>query len=315
MAFAYGKIILFGEHSVVYGRRAIAASLPIPIESRVSESADGKTRLLIPAWDLDHCLNELPAFSRTLDMAVARLLELTGLKHKPMTIEVTPHLTSGAGLGSSAAICVSILRALSETYDLGLDDAVVCSHAYEAERIFHGNPSGLDNTISTYGGMMLFQKGEPPLIEQLSTRTTIPLVVALSGAPGETKKTVAEVREHWQANPPAYEFLFDAIDQVVEKAEQAIRANDMETLGLLMTHNHGILRTLGVSTPHLDHLGDVARKHGAYGAKLTGGGGGGAVIAVCAPDRTDAIVQAIRGEGYQAFATMLTPSSASTAAA
>lgn len=315
MAFAFGKIILFGEHSVVYDRRAIAASLPIPIESKVSESPDGKTRLLIPAWDLNHCLNELPAFSRTLDMAVAKLLELTGLQHKPMTIEVTPHLTSGAGLGSSAAICVSILRSLSETYDLGLDDAQVCAHAFEAERIFHGNPSGLDNTISTYGGMMLFQKGEPPLIEQLSCRTTIPLVVALSGQPGDTKKTVAIVRERWQQNPAAYEFLFDAVDQVVGKAEQAIRENDLKTLGLLMTHNHGILRTLGVSTTHLDVLGDIARKHGALGAKLTGGGGGGAVIAVCAPERSDAIVQAIRGEGYQAFSTVLTPYSASTVAA
>ncbi len=310
MAYAYGKVILFGEHSVVYGRRAIAASLPIPMETRISESLDGATRLLVPAWDLNHRLSELPDISRTLDAAVARLLELTGLTGRPMTIEVTPHLISGAGLGSSAAISVSILRALSDAFELGLDDRTVCAYAFEAEKIFHGNPSGLDNTISTYGGMLLFRKGEPSLIEPLQTRASVPVVVALSGQPGDTKVTVSAVRAAWRRNPNAYDFFFDAIDNIVEHAVQALRENDLETLGLLMTHNHGVLRTLGVSTPKLDELASIAVKHGAFGSKLTGGGGGGAVISVCAPDRADAIVQSIRGEGFEAFATTLTPAAA-----
>jgi hydroxymethylglutaryl-CoA reductase len=303
MAHAHGKIILFGEHSVVYGRRAIAASLPIPIETRVEMGDGGAPRLYIPAWELDHRLNDLPPLSQTLDEAVALLLKRVGLEGKSMTIEVTPHLTSGAGLGSSAAICVSILRALSEAFDLKLDDAQVCAHAFEAEKIFHGNPSGLDNTISTYGGMLSFRKGEPPVIEQIATRHAIPLVVALSGHVGDTKKTVSAVRANWQRNPETMEFLFDAVDAIAERAIAAIRTNDLDTLGLLMSHNHGILKTLGVSTRELDLLTDIAQRSGAYGAKLTGGGGGGAVIAVCPPDQSDRIVQAIRGEGFQAFFT------------
>lgn len=306
MALAFGKIILFGEHAVVYGRRAIAASLPIPMECRVTPGGSGQPIVRIPAWELEHRLSELPTVSRSLDQAVARLLELTGLAGQPMTIEVTPHLTSGAGLGSSAAISVSILRALDEAYGLDLDDAKICAYAYEAEKIFHGNPSGLDNTISTYGGMLLFRRGKPPVMERIEGRMAVPIVVALTGRAGDTKTMVAGVRARWQTNPPGYDFLFDAIDQIVERALLALRENDLATLGLLMSHNHGVLRTLGVSTPELDALADIALRHGAFGAKLTGGGGGGALIGVCSPERGDAIVQAIRGQGYQAFFTTLT---------
>ncbi len=314
MAQAFGKTILFGEHSVVHGRRAIAASLPIPIDTRVLRAESGGVRLRVPAWELDHPLSKLPDISRTLDEAVARLLELTGLRGESMVIEVTPHLTSGAGLGSSAAISVAILRALSETYELGLDNERVCAHAFEAEKVFHGTPSGLDNTISTYGGMLLFRKGTPALIEQIPVRRAIPLVVALSGKTGDTKTTVAAVRTAHARNPSAYEFLFDSIDAIVERALPAIREQDLETLGLLMSHNHGILRTMGVSTRELDFLTDIAEKQGAFGAKLTGGGGGGAIIAVCAPENGDRIVQAIRGEGFQAFFTSVGVASAAVAA-
>lgn len=314
MAIAYGKIILFGEHSVVYGRRAIAASLPIPIETRIAEGDGGRARLLVPAWNIDHRLTELPAISRTLDQAVAKLLELTGLAGKSLTIEVTPHLTSGAGLGSSAALSVSILRALDETFALKLSDETICAHAFEAEKVFHGTPSGLDNTISTYGGIIEYRRGEPALLERIDTRMTLPLVVALTGRSGNTKSMVAGVRARWQANPSAYEFVFDQIDALVGRALQAIRENDYETVGLLMTANHGLLQTIGVSTPELDQLANIARQHGAFGAKLTGGGGGGALISVVPPDRGDAVVQAMRGAGYQAFFTTLRPTRAALAA-
>jgi hydroxymethylglutaryl-CoA reductase len=307
MALAFGKIILFGEHAVVHGRRAIAASLPIPIETRVTEGEAGAVRLRIPAWELDHKLAELPEVSKTLDAAVAKLIELTGLSGKGMTIEVTPHLTSGAGLGSSAAISVSILRGLKEAFALDLNDKAICGYAFEAEKIFHGTPSGLDNTISTYGGILQFRRGEPPVMERLSTRISLPMVVALTGRSGDTKSMVAGVRARWQKNPNGYEFLFDQVDRVVERALQALQENDLETLGLLMSINHGLLQTMGVSSKDLDLLTDVARAHGAYGAKLTGGGGGGAMISIVPPERGDAIVQAIRGAGYQAFFTTLTP--------
>ncbi len=307
MSVAFGKVILFGEHSVVYGRHAIAASLPIPMETRITEGDGGAPRLRIPAWDLDHRLADLPEISRTLAQAVARLLELTGLTDKSMCIEVTPHLTSGAGLGSSAAISVSILRALNDEYSLGLDDEAVCKFAFEAEKVFHGTPSGLDNTISTYGGIIHFRKGNPPLMERLQARVQLPVVVALSGKAGDTKEMVSGVRHRWQANPAAFEFLFDSIDQIAERALQAIRENDLETLGLLMTANHGLLQTIGVSTRELDQLADVMRSHGAYGAKLTGAGGGGAVISIVPAERGDAIVQAIRGAGYEAFYALLSP--------
>lgn len=314
MAIAFGKIILFGEHSVVYGRRAIAASLPIPIETRISEGDGGRPRLLVPAWNIDHRLTELPAISRTLDQAAIRLLELTGLHGKSLTIEVTPHLTSGAGLGSSAALSVSILRALNEKFGLGLNDEKICAYAFEAEKVFHGTPSGLDNTISTYGGIIEFRRGEPAYLERIDTRMTLPLVVALTGRSGNTKSMVAGVRARWQANPSAYEFLFDQIDGIAGRALQAIRESDHETLGLLMTANHGLLQSLGVSTPELDQLANITRAHGAYGAKLTGGGGGGALISVVPPDRADAVVQAVRGAGYQAFFTTLKPIQSALAA-
>lgn len=307
MATAYGKLILFGEHSVVYGRRAIAASLPIPIETRIGHGDGGRPRLSVPAWNIDHRLTELPTLSRSLDLAVMRLLELTGTADKSLTIEVTPHLTSGAGLGSSAALSVSVLRGLNEHFALGLDDETICAHAFEAEKVFHGTPSGIDNTISTYGGMLLYRRGDPALLERIDSRLSMPLVVSLTGRAGNTKSMVAGVRARWQHNPSGYEFIFDSIDRVVERALQALQENDIETLGLLMSANHGLLQTLGVSTRELDQMADVARRHGAFGSKLTGGGGGGALISVVPPDRADAVVQAMRGAGYQAFSTVLRP--------
>ena len=163
----------------------------------------------------------------------------------------------------------------------------------------HGKPSGIDNTGATYGHPVVFRPGEPPLLEPLNIPKPIPAVVAMTGMEGLTAKTVGRVRDAWRVNPKLYERIFDEIDGIVLRGIEAIQEQDVARLGELMNVCHGLLNALQVSTPELERLVALAREHGALGAKLTGGGGGGSIIAIS--HDADALAQAIRGEGYQAF--------------
>jgi hydroxymethylglutaryl-CoA reductase len=222
-----------------------------------------------------------------------------------MRIEVFPEVPRSMGLGGSAAMAVAIVRALDKHFRLGLTDAQVNSLEFESEKVAHGSPSGLDNTLACYGKALVFRAGDPPLVEPLNIREPIPAVIGMTGYEGLTAKTVGRVRDAWQQDKKLYERIFDQIDALVLRGVQAIQDGDIKLLGELMNICHGMLNALQVSTPELEQLVDIARAKGALGAKLTGGGGGGSIIAVCDADQQQAIVDAIRAAGYQAMAVKL----------
>jgi hydroxymethylglutaryl-CoA reductase len=206
------------------------------------------------------------------------------------------------GLGGSAAMAVAIVRALDMHFKLGLSDAEVNSLAFESEKVAHGSPSGLDNTLACYGRALVFRPGEPPLVEPLNIREPIPAVIGMTGYEGLTAKTVGRVREAWLEDKKLYERIFDQIDALTLRGVQAIQDADLPTLGELMNICHGMLNALQVSTPELEKLVSIAREHGALGAKLTGGGGGGSIIAVAqSAEAAQEIVNAIRAAGLQAL--------------
>jgi hydroxymethylglutaryl-CoA reductase len=186
-----------------------------------------------------------------------------------------------------------------------LNDAEVNRLAFESEKVAHGNPSGLDNTLACYAKPLVYRTGEPPLVELLNIPEPIPAVIGMTGYEGLTAKTVGRVRDAWKQDQQLYERIFDQIDALVLRGVQAIQDGDLKLLGELMNICHGMLNALQVSTPELEQLVDIARENGALGAKLTGGGGGGSIIAVAAPDGQQAIVDAIRSAGYQAMAVNL----------
>ena len=295
----HGKIILLGEHSVVYGRRAIAAPVPLAIQARIEDTRDG-IDLIIPRWGVEQRLDfnakRPPSFTRSLE----RLLQELGLAGRSMRIEIFPNVPRAMGLGGSAALAVAVIRAMNLHYSLGLDDERVNQLAYECEKVAHGTPSGLDNTLATFGEFTLFRAGEQPLRETIQVNCPLPIVIGMSGVESLTARTVARVREAWQKNPELYERIFDEIDTLVGHGLSALKTANYETLGEMMNVCQGLLNGLQVSSWELEELIQIARNNGAVGAKLTGGGGGGSIIALC-PDDSARVARAIRAAGYHAL--------------
>ena len=298
MGSGFGKVVLLGEHAVVYGRHAIAAPVPMTVRALV-EDCDSGVHLIIPRWGVEYQLHEEADRRRSFERSAGVIFDELGLAGRPMRIEVFPDVPRGMGLGGSAALAVAIVRALDKHFHLGLSDEEVNRLAFESEKEAHGKPSGIDNTVACYGRPIVYRPGRPPLIEPLQVETPISAVVAMTGCEGLTAKTVGRVRAAWKDHQRLYERIFDEIDEIVLRGLQAIQDQDLPRLGELMNVCHGLLNAIQVSSPELEKLVAVARGNGAYGAKLTGGGGGGSVIAVC--DDAQGLTDAIRAEGYQAF--------------
>ena len=298
---AYGKIILLGEHAVVYGRPAIALPIPIAVEAAVRKEGDG-INVLIPRWGIEQRVRpSAPGFAGI----IATMLSQLGLAEQNMTIEVFPHIPRAMGLGGSSALAVAILRAVDHAFDLTLTDGRINELAFECEKTAHGTPSGIDNTVATYGTPLLYERQQEQA-QQQATFTNVDLgqplelLIGITGKESLTADTVARVRASWQQYPERYESLFDQIGQLTTLGHAAVQQGRLAELGELMNLCHGYLNALQLSTPELEELVHIARKHGAIGAKLTGGGGGGSMIALC-PDASSAVQQAFESAGYKAL--------------
>lgn len=302
LGVGFGKTILLGEHSVVYGRHAIACPLPLTMRAFV-EDTDKGVQLLIPRWGVEYELAKPPEQRRSFEKAAGTILDELGLGHRGMRIEVFPDVPRGMGLGGSAALAVAIVRALNLHFSLGLNDDEVNRLAFRSEEVAHGQPSGIDNTLATYGKPLVFRKGHPALVELLNIPEPLPLVIGMTHTQGLTAKTVGNVRAAWERLPQVYEKMFDDIDGLALQAVSAIQENRLADLGELMNINQGLLNALQVSTPELEKLVALARGAGALGAKLTGGGGGGAIVALCADaDASQGVAAALEAKGYEAHA-------------
>ena len=299
MAAGHGKIIILGEHAVVYGSRAIAAPIPLAVRARVVDADEG-VWLVVPRWGVEHLLRPDPARRQSFERPAGLILEELGLTDRAMRIEVFSEIPRAMGLGGSAAVAVAIIRAIDRHFSLGLDDAEVNALAFRSEQVAHGTPSGIDNTVATYGRTLLYRAGSPPETSDLYVERPLTFVVGMTGVESLTARTVARVREAWTRYPEVYERMFRGIDALTVQAVEALRSYDLERLGELMNVCQGLLNGLQVSSPELEQLIQIAREHGALGAKLTGGGGGGSMIALCGDDG-GAVVRAIEDAGFQAM--------------
>jgi hydroxymethylglutaryl-CoA reductase len=277
-ALAAGKVILFGEHGVVYGRHALA--LPIP---------DAVAVTLTRSDRLDH---DLPV--ELVDL----LLSEAGVEDSAWRIDVDSRLPFGKGLGSSAAIAVAIARAFNQRLGLGFDDERINAIAFACEKLAHGTPSGVDNTLSTYAQPMLFRNDEELQLTAIDVNEAAPLLIAWGDEKGKTSEQVAAVRERREQAPARFDALFDEMDSLSLQGADLLRSGDWQELGALMNVCHGLLNAIGVSTPNLERMVTLARQGGAAGAKLTGAGGGGSIVALC-PDGVDDVDNALRQSGYQ----------------
>ena len=274
MSRAFGKVLLFGEHAVVHGIPAIAAGLPLDVVAHVAPSPDGLWHVEAPNWQL----SEHGPESRVVQALSALAHEL----HLPASMIVTLDATvpAGAGLGSSAAMAIAVGRALLEFYDKAISDEALFDAAMASERVFHGNPSGLDHMAAMRGGVFRFLRGQPPVAEPITLATPLQLVVAQVDRGGDTGQLVAGVAQRRLTHPTTFDHLLASFRSVVDEATTALKSGRLSDVGELMNINHGLLSAIGVSTASLDVAVHAARSAGALGAKLTGAGGGGCMIAL-----------------------------------
>jgi hydroxymethylglutaryl-CoA reductase len=292
MGKAAGKVILLGEHAVVYGKRALALPIPGAVTATVKQAE--RLTLEVPGWGLSR---EISRDGGGVDAAVYRILDNLGIGRDAFGVRVQSALPRGMGLGSSAAFAVAIVRAFDNLLGLSLGDDRVNEIAFDCEKLAHGNPSGVDNTLATFARPMLFRKRESVEVEPIELAEAPPIVIACSHEPGFTHEQVAGVRARYEALPEAFGAIFDQIDALSVVGAEALVAGDYAALGQLMTVCQGLLNALGVSAPELERMVDIARRAGASGAKLTGAGGGGSIVAVC-PGNVERVVKALRSAGY-----------------
>jgi mevalonate kinase len=294
---ASGKVILFGEHAVVYGRPALAVPLTqVKAEAIVEAAGQGKG-LLIFAQDLaeEIRLEDAPAHHPLALAARLTLAELHLTTTPQWRVVVRSSIPIASGLGSGAAVSAAVARALADAAGQPLSPSALSGIVYEVDKLHHGTPSGIDNSVISYEQPVYFVRGQAP--RPFSVGQPFTLAIANTGIASPTRAAVADVRLAWKRETSRFEALFDRIAGIVERAQAIITDGIPETLGNLMDQNHSLLQEIGVSSPALDILADAARRSGAGGAKLSGAGRGGNLIALVTTERQEAVTAAMRAAG------------------
>jgi mevalonate kinase len=302
----YGKVILFGEHFVVHGVPGIVSAIDSTTDAEVKKAQKGLNikdeRKTTKGYSEEKRLQQIES--------IQRMLDFIGLEPKTsLDIWIGGTLPGFSGLGASAASSVAIARAISEELSLNLTNEAINQIAYEAEKAYAGNPSGIDNTAATYGGLMWFKKntmGGPDSIERLRVRRPIEIVIGSTGRVANTKAMVEGVADRKKKNPQKYDQIFKQAENLSTAGRKALENYDLKKAGELMNENHRLLQEIEVSSKELDLLVDLALKQGAFGAKLTGGGGGGCMVAL-SPGKVlqGKVASAFKTAGFEFLSTKI----------
>jgi len=294
---ASGKVILLGEHAAVYDKHVLALPLTGAVTARVIQQESANSLIL-------HEQNSVTEvdLSETDGSGIAAALALIMRRLKTsgqcFAIRIESRLPVAMGLGASASFAVAIIRGFDALLNLGLQDRDVDQLAFDCEKLAHGTPSGIDNNLATYGQPVLFTKTRATRTKPFELAQSPPLVIAASGMRSSTLEQVEGVRSRHARDPALYDMVFNEIDEMSIAGAAALRSGDYNTLGSLMNVCHGLLNAIEVSTPELEKMIQIAREHGATGAKLTGAGGGGSIVALC-PGCENDVAAALRAAGYQ----------------
>jgi mevalonate kinase len=293
---------------VVYGLPAIASAIGSSTIATV-KAIDGEglivndQRMATPGYK-DKKFNEA-------QQAISNVINYLNINTKSFKLEITfaGDLVAASGVGASAAQCTSLARALNMEFNLNLDDEEINAAAYAGEMAYHGTPSGIDNTASTYGGLIWFVKnlkGEKNTITRLNSAEKMYLIIANTGITSSTTEVVAEVRKMKNENPKQFDRIFNEYEKIAKNAREALIKGDTEKVGSLMNQNHKLLQMINVSAEINDIVVDIALKNGAIGAKLTGTGRGGLVIALVSDkDSQSNVSNAIEKVGFSTWRTTI----------
>jgi len=295
----FGKTILIGDQFVLYGVPAIVASLPYETVAEV-QRIDGDR------WILEDNRQEVPGYKAEKReqqvKSIDRILEVMkiGIKNNPIKISYGGNLLAGSGVGASAASCVSLARALNDEFNLNLSIDEINHVGWEGEFAYHGLPSGVDNTASTYGGILLYQvRNKQKDFETIQTSKPIEVVLGNSGITADTSLLRVKTEKQRKSNPKRFWSRLKMISEQVYEVKEGLETGDFGKVGKLMTENHEILIEMELSHKKLISLCNVAIEKGALGAKLTGGGLGGYMIALTpGQDLQEVVALAIEKQGY-----------------
>ncbi len=305
---APGKVILFGEHAVVYGIPAIACAIDKRSSCQITSDPHLGDQFALELINYNQIFHlgldfeeggELESF-RGVTQFIQYFHEQFHLPLSGVKISLNSELPPAMGLGSSASILAALAGALNSFFDLGLNLSELNMNIFAGEKIYHQTPSGIDNSLCVYGGIQCFHEGHLSVLKMPDIGD---LVVINSGIPRQTGKMVKRVREYKQEHPFDFQRIMDSIKAIVISAKSALNAGARGAFGRAMFENHRFLQELTVSHPRLDHIVDLCKREDALGAKLTGGGGGGCAIALCDPSRTKSLVETLREEGFTSFRT------------
>ncbi len=297
---AFGKTILIGDQFVLEEVPAIVSSIPFETIAEV-ERIDGE------GWVLEDNRVEVPGYKEKKKeqqiVSINRILEVMNIDVKKTPIKITygGSLLAGSGVGASAASCVSLARALNAEFNLGYTIEQINHVGWEGEFAYHGIPSGVDNTASTYGGLLLYWvKGQEKHFERIVSKKPLYIVLGNSGVTANTALLDEYIEEMKKKDPAGFKSRMEAITAQVYEMKAALESGDLEKVGAIMTANHEILIEMGLSHEKLIYLCNLALKMGALGAKVTGGGRGGYMNALTTGEKMqEEIAAAMEAEEYK----------------
>eukprot|EP00566_Odontella_aurita_P018370 CAMPEP_0113529702 /NCGR_PEP_ID=MMETSP0015_2-20120614/2538_1 /TAXON_ID=2838 /ORGANISM="Odontella" /LENGTH=324 /DNA_ID=CAMNT_0000428357 /DNA_START=147 /DNA_END=1118 /DNA_ORIENTATION=+ /assembly_acc=CAM_ASM_000160 len=277
---AYGKLILFGEHFVVYKVPALVGAVSAFTDCDVQFLDTSGLEVVDDRPAVPHYKDKK---KDEADKAIQLVLDHFGLdtSKRGMRLTFGGDLCCASGIGASAAQVVSLARALCLSLPRKMTEDEINAAGYEGERGYHGTPSGIDNTAATFGGVLRFQRTEgDPIFIKKKIAEPIRIVYASTGITSSTTEVVGDVREKKEADPEWFDGLLQRYLKIVKEGEEAIDQGDMSKLGKLLDNNHTLCQELTVSCKELDDLVLAARAAGAIGAKMSGTGRGGLMLAL-----------------------------------
>jgi len=304
----FGKVILLNEHFVVHGVPGIVSAMDSTAEAEVKKLNSGE---IIIRDEREGSKGYAEKKKIQQKESIDRMLQAMGINPKEVSLDIWlgGNLPGFSGIGASAASSVAIARATVEELGMNLSDERINEIAYEAEKAYTGNPSGIDNTAATFGGLIWFRKnlsGGPNKIEKLNIERPVEIVMGNTGIVADTKEMVAGVAERKKKNPEKYEKIFQQAEELVFEARKYLEEFNLKRVGELMNEDHTLLQQIEVSCKELDHLVNMALEKGAFGAKMTGGGGGGCMVALTpGKELQEKVALAMEKEGFKVLRTKI----------
>ncbi|MFB6469936.1 MAG: mevalonate kinase [Vulcanisaeta sp. AZ3] len=312
---APGKVILYGEHAVVYGEPALAMAINKYVYVTAKARSDGKVNInardlrlvgisvtiqedgnITARTDYGAVISALSYVKRAVELAMDYVDKRVGVD-----LIIKSEMPVGAGLGTSAAVAVATLLSYIRELGYEIDKRDLASLAWRVERDVQGAASPTDTTMATFGGIMYVKPdGDNTTMDPVRPGTEIPLIIGYVPRVSTTKELVAMVKRRYEEMRDVIEPIIKTIGIITRKGREALEKGDLELMGVLMNVNQGLLEALGVSNRQLSELVYAARHAGALGSKLTGAGGGGCMIALSNKPEVERAVELVGGSVIKA---------------